>query len=292
MGAKQQSKITLRDAASACAMEMPLSFEDGSQEIVWIRTPTHAEIEGAQIAKLEYRRQLRERYAKGTAGHAELEATIFDYSEHQLASIIATNEMPALAEKAKLNVPQPMEPDWSRYKTEEEREEATIEHNSRMNEYDHNVREEMRKMALRREEELANSGSLDEMRERVIRITVGQLVNQQTEPAFDPHEQIIRVGFDNEYLIYNSFYREDHETRYFESFEQVQNLNDGTKAFLLQFAQRVNLVTRFDIKNSQGRFDQRTGPAENTQAPTRGHSTPGSQGSSSRKKSSRGGRKQ
>lgn len=294
MGAKKTA-ISLKDAASLCAMEVTIPFEDGTEEKVWVRTPTDLERQQASIAKLEARGRFRKMYVDGAPAYEELKETVRDYGESQLAAILAKSEMPALAEKARRNCGQLIEPDWTKYTTDEQRDQVAEEYNARQEEYERKVVDELNRLISEKEESLIAKESLDSMRERVLRITISQTVTQHTEARYEMLGEkpvMVSPGFDEEYLIFHSFYQMDKQTRYFDSIEQVRDLNDAVKMMLFGYARSVNFVGPSDIKNLLSRSEEPTGPAETTQALTTESSTTGSQESGSRKKSSRGGRKQ
>lgn len=272
--------VTLRQAASLCAQEFTVTFdEDGHEEQIWVRTLSGPEMREAQVARHSARKAIRANYIEGTISHEEIAETLEGYTTNQLAAIIVANEMPVFADRARRDLPQPMEPDLSKYPTEEKRDKAQSEHDTRREEHSQRVYAKAIEYAQKREAELVGSTSIEELRKLVLGLSIRSAIDAQTQ------------GFEDDYRIFNGFYEEDRTTKVFGSIDDVAAMSATMKEYFMAFVNSVDIVLPIDIKNSQSRFGQEIGSAANTKEATKGRSTEDLQGSSSPKKSSRGGRK-
>jgi hypothetical protein len=272
--------ISLRQAAMLCAQEFSLTFdEDGHEETVWVRTLSGTELREAEIARHAARKAVREQYVEGTLSYEEIVDTLEGYTVNQLAAIVVSTEMPVFGERARRDLPQLMEPDWSKHITDASREKAQLEYTAREEEHGRAVYAKAIEYAQKREAQLVESTPIQELRDLVRAVSIRSSIDAQTQ------------GFEDDYRIYNGFYEADRTTRLFDSIEDVASLNATVKQYLMAFIRQVDIVLPIDIKNLPSRSDQPTEPAENIQEPTAARSTRGSQAASSRKKSSRGGDK-
>jgi hypothetical protein len=263
-----------------CAQEFEINYDDRTKEKIWVRTLSSGELREAEIARHSARAEVRKRYAEGSESRQEIADTLEGYTVNQLAAVIVSEEMPALADRARRDLPQLIEPDWSRYTTEATREKAQDEYEVRKKEHREQVYAKMIEYAQVREKQLAESTTIEELRKTVLAVSIRSSIDAQTQ------------NFEDDYKIFHGFYQADRETKMFESPADVGALPDALKSYLMVMVTQVDLVIPCDIKNSPSRSGRATEPAENTQAPTKGRSTLGSQASSSRKKSSPGGAKQ
>lgn len=274
---EQGKQISFRERAMQCAKEFPLSYDDGREETIWVRTLSGVEMQEAQMALHSERQRIRKLYGEGTEARNDLKASIAAYTSVELSAIVVTDEMPSLMSRARREMPQPLEPDWDKYPTEKEADKVRAEHEKILEEHEQRVRDRTIELARDRENRL-NETEIAQLRELVLELSIRNATDQQTE------------GFLDNYRIYGGFYQQDRQTRLFESVDDVSALTPNVKLYLLMYLRQVDTILPFEIKNSPSRSGQQTGPAENTRGS--GSSTRSSRASSSRKKSSRGGVKQ
>lgn len=270
-------QISFRERAMQCAKEFPLSYDDGREETIWVRTLSAVEMQEAQMALHSERQRIRKLYAEGTEAREDLVASIAAYTSVELSAIIVADEMPSLSSKARREMPQPLEPDWDKYPTEKEADKIRAEHEKIVEEHEKRVRDRTIELARDRENRL-NETDIAELRSLVLELSIRNVTDQQSD------------GFLDNYRIYGGFYQQDRQTRLFDSADEVTALTPQVKLYLLAYLRQVDTILPFEIKNSPSRSGQQTGPAANTKGS--GSSTRSSRASSSRKKSSRGGGKQ
>jgi hypothetical protein len=284
--------MTLRQAATMCAQEFTIGFEDRSEQVIWVRTLSAPELQEAEMARHAARAAIRKLYADGTDSRAEMIDTLEGYVPVQLAAIIVTEEMPSLADKARKELPQPMEPDWSKCKTDAEREKLEEEWSARQEEFGRKAMDRMMEIAKARELQLAESTPVEELRAKVLAVSIRASVDAQTETQTNEFGVVSRHGFVDHYRIFHGIYEADRTTKAFDSIESVSAMSNEMKKYLLLLIKSTDQVTVFDVKNWPSRFDQPTEPAANTQEPTKARSTRPSRASRSHKTSSPGGGKQ
>lgn len=271
--------MTLRNAASLCAQEFTVEYADGSKETIFVRTPGEVEISAANAEIAEERVKFHDDYKPGTTLYKSFAMSLEYMSDSELAQMVMSTEILDMRQRAELETPSPMTPDWSRYKTDKELETAEEAHKCRVADYQREVQNKFQARASVRLDELTKL-SHEELIERAIRPALKNLLEQKTRELTDNHFYFLAVRCGD-----------DHGKTYFDDPSEIATLPEPIKDLLDRAVSALGEIQVADIKNSQGKSVGPTGLAASTPEATTAHSTTDSQASDSPKTRSRGGRK-
>lgn len=273
----KERKLSLRHAAETCALDFTITYSDGSEEKIWVRTLTEPELREVEELQAEQMRKVRAWYAPDSARYAEIKAMIDMEPASSSIPVVIESERAELAKKAAKRVARPMPLDDSKCRNDADREKLMAKHWEMIEERERQIDTICESIVSDREEQL-KALPIAELREMHLALALRSAV--YTEAAM--YSNALKIM----YSIYDG---ENHDERYFESPADVLALPMSVKEYLLSLVSKVDQVTPFDIKNSQGRSGLGIGPAENTPEATTESSTTDSPASGSRKKRSRGG---
>lgn len=276
MGSKT---LSLKDAAAMCAQEFTVQYSDGSEEKIWLRTPTNIEIHEADDAINKAQLELKERYKIGSLKYQAMTASLDMLTPLELAQHIAAYESIDREAICRKKVARPMVPDWSRYTTETALEKAREDHDTRMSEWQSKVNTLYDEETAKRIEQLA-AQPIDELVALASKPLIRQQINAEIAEITEAYAMMASIRR-----------ADDHSQPYFDDIEEIRSMPEPVKNVLRLAYKQLGDIQPVQIKNGQGESVWPSGLAENTLELTEAHSTADSLASPSPNRNSRGGRK-